>query len=112
MLEDPRTCPPDKAADVTDAAAKSDGFRRLGGLRRAQPADMTLKNLLSVLDLKLELCSQLPVCEWEAGNEGHADYATVFKRLAEAERRSCGEVLDCLRAYLEENSGGAPRRRR
>ena len=83
-------------SDVTDAA------RRLGNLRRAQPTDATLKNLLGLLMTKLELCAQLPVFEWEAGNEGHEDCARTLRRLAESERRSCADVLGCLHAHLEQ----------
>jgi hypothetical protein len=82
-------------SELTDAA------RRLGDLRRAQPTDATLKNLLGLLTTKIELCAQLPVFEWEAGNEGHEDCARRFRRLAEDERRSCTEVLECLRAHLD-----------
>lgn len=81
----------------TDA---SEATRRLTDLRRAQPADATLKNLLDVLTAKLELCASLPVYEWEAGSEGFEDCAAAFRDLAEAERRSCGHVIDRLREHL------------
>ena len=82
----------------------SEATRRLTDLRRAQPADATLKNLLGVLSAKLELCASLPVYEWEAGNEGHHECATAFRDLAEAERRLCTEVLDHLRKHLEQRA--------
>lgn len=85
--------------------------RRLTDLRRAQPADATLKNLLGVLSAKLELCASLPVYEWEAGAEGFDDCAAAFRRLAEAERRSCTDVIDRLRDHLEQRArtqGGTP----
>jgi hypothetical protein len=78
----------------------SEATRRLTDLRRSQPADATLKNLLGVLSAKLELCASLPVYEWEAGSEGHHECASVFRDLAEAERRSCSEVIDRLREHL------------
>lgn len=78
----------------------SDATRRLTDLRRAQPADATLKNLLGVLSAKLELCASLPVYEWEAGSEGHDDCAAAFRDLAEAERQSCSDVIDRLREHL------------
>jgi hypothetical protein len=82
----------------------SDATRRLTDLRRAQPADLTLKNLLGVLNAKLELCASLPVFEWEAGSEGYEECAAAFRRMAEDERRSCTDVIDRLREYLEQRA--------
>jgi hypothetical protein len=78
----------------------SQATKRLTDLRRAQPADATLKNLLGVLSAKLELCASLPVYEWEAVSEGYEACARAFRELAEAERRSCSEVIDRLREHL------------
>jgi hypothetical protein len=76
----------------------------ISDLRGAQPADATLQNLLGVLSAKLELCSRLPIFEYEAGNEGHEAAAAAFRQLAEVERRSFDELLACLRRHLEELS--------
>jgi hypothetical protein len=78
----------------------SQATKRLSDLRRGQPADATLKNLLGVLSAKLELCASLPVYEWEAVSEGYDACARAFRELAEAERRSCSEVIDRLREHL------------
>lgn len=78
----------------------SQATKRLTDLRRGQPADATLKNLLGVLSAKLELCASLPVYEWEAVSEGYEACARAFRELAEAERRSCSEVIDRLREHL------------
>lgn len=83
----------------------SQATRRLTDLRRAQPADATLKNLLGVLSAKLELCASLPVYEWEAVSEGYDACACAFRELAEAERRSCNEVIDRLREHLVQRAG-------
>ncbi len=88
----------------------SEATRRLTDLRRGQPADATLKNLLQVLSAKLELCASLPVYEWEAGSEGYEECAAAFRDLADAERRSCNRVIDRLREHLDQRSrlqGGA-----
>jgi AcrR family transcriptional regulator len=77
-------------------------------LRGAQPADATLQNLLSVLKAKLELCSRLPIFEYEAQNEGHATAAAAFRALAEVERRSFDELLECLRKHLDERAQEEP----
>jgi hypothetical protein len=86
---------------VISRTETSDATRRLTDLRRGQPTDATLRNLLGVLSAKLELCASLPVYEWEAGSEGHADCAAAFRMLAEAERQSCNEVLEQLREHLD-----------
>ena len=80
---------------------------RLSSLRQAQGDDPTLKNLLWVLTAKLDLCSRLPVCEWEAAHEGDANCAAAFKRLAEEERRTCAYLADCLRQHLERRASTA-----
>ena len=73
----------------------------LSNLRRAQADDPTLKNLLQILTTKLELCSRLPVFEWEAAHAGDANCAATFRRLAEEERRSCSYIIDCLQKHLD-----------
>jgi hypothetical protein len=78
--------------------------RRLADLRRAQPVDSTLQNLLALLTTKLDLCARLPVFEWEAESEGHDGCATALRAFAEAERRSCHDVIDCLRLHLEQTT--------
>ena len=75
--------------------------RRIGELRRMQPADATMKNLLALLSTKLELCAGLPVWEWEAGNEGHREQAAGFRALAAEERRSCLDIMEWLQQHLE-----------
>ena len=79
---------------------KSAAARRLTELQLTAPVDGTLRNLLGVLNTKLELCSRLPVYAWEAGHDGHPELAASFNRLAEAERNSCGLVIDELRGLL------------
>jgi hypothetical protein len=82
----------------------NDATQRLSTLRRAQPADATLRNLLGVLNAKLELCARLPVYEWEAQHAGQDGCARAFGKWAEAEHRSCAEVLDCLREVLAQQA--------
>jgi hypothetical protein len=89
---------------VIARAEEKDMPRRLADLRDAQPGDDSLRNLLGVLTAKLDLCARLPVFEWEATSGGDAQCASVFRRLAESERRSCAEVLDCLQDHLERRS--------
>jgi hypothetical protein len=93
-----------KLVFVISRTETSDATRRLSDLRRAQPADATLRNLLGVVSAKLELCASLPVFEWEAGSEGYEECAAAFRSLAEAERRSCSDVLDRLREHLDQRA--------
>ena len=76
--------------------------RRLSELARVHPADRTLQNLLGTLSAKLEMCSRLPVYEYEAASEGHEASAVAFHELAELERRSFNNLLTCLRVHLDE----------
>jgi len=87
---------------VVGPAEPANRAKRIGDLRRRQPADATLRNLIGVLDAKLDLCATLPVYEWEAGREGHARSAATFHTLVELERRSCNHVIEELRHYLDD----------
>jgi hypothetical protein len=89
---------------VISRTEPSEATRRLTDLRRAQPADATLKNLLGILSAKLELCASLPVYEWEAGSEGFEECAAAFRRLGEIERSSCAEVIERLREHLDHHA--------
>jgi hypothetical protein len=87
----------------------------IGELRRRQPADETMRNLLELTSEKLDLCGRLPVYELEAANEGHAATARLFSELADVERAS----FDALKARLvieidesSRHSGEDPSKRR
>lgn len=86
--------------------------RRLSELARVHPADRTLQNLLGTLSAKLEMCSRLPVYEYEAATEGHEASAVAFHELAELERRSFNNLLACLRVHLDEAALVAEQERR
>jgi len=73
----------------------------LGDLRRRQPADETMRNLLEITREKLDLCARLPVLELEADNEGHEDAAKLFHDLLDVERAS----FDALEAELLREMG-------
>jgi hypothetical protein len=93
-----------KVVDVSTDS--SDVSRRLSDLRRAQPADSTMQNLLVLLSAKLELCARLPVYEYEAGSEGHPACAETFHKLADVERESFNQLLGCLQHHLESRPAG------
>jgi hypothetical protein len=75
--------------------------RRLSDLARVHPADRTLQNLLGTLSAKLELCSRLPIFEYEASSEGHTVCAAAFQDLAAMEQQSFNDLLICLRQHLD-----------
>jgi hypothetical protein len=79
----------------------SNAVRRLNELRATMPADHTLQNLLGVLNAKLELCSKLPIYEYEAVSQGHTHCVRAFQLLAERERSSFDEILATLRVHLD-----------
>ena len=83
---------------------------RLSDLRRGQPADSTMRNLLVLLTDKLELCARLPVYEYEAAGEGYPNCAEAFSALAERERQSFDELLTCLRGQMEAGRQGGEER--
>ena len=78
------------------------GSRRLSELARINPADRSLQNLLSTLSAQLEMCSRLPVYEYEASSEGHDALATAFHEVAEVQRRTFRNLVTCLRMHLDE----------
>jgi hypothetical protein len=84
---------------VVDSDAQR--IKRLSDLRRAGPGDATLQNLLSTATTKLELCSRLPVFEYEAHQDGAHGAAYFFGELLEREAKSVEPVLACLRQYLD-----------
>jgi hypothetical protein len=81
--------------------------KRLSELRHAYPVDLTLRNLLDVVTLKLDVCARLAVYDYEASSEGHDCDAATFRELADAERRSVGEILGTLRRHLDQRDAGA-----
>jgi hypothetical protein len=86
---------------------QSSAARRISDLRREQPGDPTLQNLLALLSAKLELCARLPILEYEAKSQGHETCVRAFRRLAEVERESFNEMLVCLRRHIDETSSAA-----
>jgi hypothetical protein len=81
-------------------------LRRLSDLGRAQPTDETLRNLLGMLNAKLELCAQLPFIAYQADREGFEQAATAFRELAVAERKSLAELLRSLKTHLDHTEPG------
>jgi hypothetical protein len=82
-------------------------MRRLNELRSPRYADPTLRNLVGLLQSKLELCARLPVLVHEAASEGHEGSARLFRSISVAEDRQVTELLETLREHLDGYSGGA-----
>lgn len=81
-----------------DSASKS----RLSDVSAADPADLSLQNLLGIVEAKLTMCRRLPIFEYEAQSAGFTACATAFRELAVTERRSMDQLLICLRRHLDE----------
>jgi hypothetical protein len=77
----------------------------LADLAPSHPADRTLQNLLSVLSATLDLCSRLPIYEYEAASEGHQAAAEAFHELAMVERRAVNGLIVRLRDHVDEVVG-------
>ncbi len=76
-------------------------IRRLSELKAAQPADATLRNLIEVLQMKLELSARLPLLVLEAEQDGDDAGAQVFQTLVTQETGQIAALLDGLRAHLD-----------
>ena len=74
----------ERLISVIGEPTPSDAPLRLSDLRRGQPADTTLRNLLGVLSAKLD-----------------TSCAHAFRHLAEMERRTCNDVIEQLRLHLD-----------
>ncbi len=90
---------------MADAPQQTSTSVRLDELRRANPYDATLQNLLAVATAKLDLSARLPVYEYEADSEGFSDTASFLSALASAERESLQEILGSLRQHLDRTTG-------
>ena len=71
-------------------------IRRLSELRATQPADATLRNLIAILQTKLEMSARLPVLVFEAEGDGDHECARLFRVARRVRRES--RSLRCSRA--------------
>jgi hypothetical protein len=76
-------------------------IRRLTEIKAAQPADATLRNLIEVLQMKLELSARLPLLVLEAEHDGDHAGARVFQTLVTEEKSQIAALLDGLRHHLD-----------
>ena len=81
--------------------------RTLDQIRESQEGCATVRNVVTVLRVKLDLAASYGLYEYEAGHEGRDDCATVFRDLAARERREIGVLLDLLDAG---SAAGRPHR--
>jgi hypothetical protein len=75
--------------------------RRLSELRAQGPADATLRNLISILQTKLETSARLPVLIFEAEGDGDLESAQLFRALVTSEREQIAALLEGLRTRIE-----------
>jgi hypothetical protein len=76
-------------------------IRRLSELRATQPADATLRNLIGILQTKLELSARLPVLVFEAEEDGDHECARLFRSLVISEKQQIAALLEGLRTHLD-----------
>jgi hypothetical protein len=81
---------------------------RVSALRAGQPADITVRNLMSTLTSKLELSSRLQVFELEAREDGCDACADVFQQVAAAEHEQISALLAGLKSHLDLHENPAP----
>ena len=73
-----------------------------------QPADTTLRNLIEILQTKLELSARLPVLVFEAEEDGDHDCARLFRSLVMSEKQEIAALVEGLRTHLETRRGEVP----
>ncbi len=76
-------------------------IRRLRELQASQPVDTTLRNLLELLQAKLQLSARLPVLVFEAEQDGDHACAGLFRALVASEKSEIAELLEGLRTLLD-----------
>jgi hypothetical protein len=76
-------------------------IRRLSDLKASQPTDATLRNLIEVLQTKLELSARLPVLVFEAEGDGDHECTRLLKSLVISEREQIAALLEGLRSHLD-----------
>jgi hypothetical protein len=76
-------------------------IRRLSDLQASQPTDATLRNLIELLQNKLELSARLPVLVFEAEGDGDHECARLLRSLALSEREQIAALLEGLRTHLD-----------
>jgi hypothetical protein len=74
---------------------------RLSELRATQPAGATLRNLIELLQTKLELSARLPVLIFEAEGDGDLECARLFRSLVISEKQQISALLEGLRRHLD-----------
>jgi hypothetical protein len=79
----------------------------LADLAPSHPADRTLQNLLSMLSATLDLCSRLPIYEYEAASEGHGAAAEAFHELSVIQRDAVNGLIVRLRDHVDQVVGEA-----
>jgi hypothetical protein len=83
-------------------------IRRLSELRATQPADATLRNLISILQTKLETSARLPVLVFEAEGDGDLECAQLFRSLVISEKQQIAALLEGLSTRIDAQLNTAP----
>ncbi len=80
--------------------------RTLQEIQKDEPESRVLRDLVSVLQAKLELRSRYSLLEYDAAEEGRTDWSELFRSLSHSERAQ----IDSLCAVLASHLAARPRR--
>lgn len=69
-------------------------------IRSEKPVSNTFHNLVQLLNVKLDSAARYGLYEQDAYEEGYRDCAQQFARLAERDRQSIAELLECVRLHV------------
>lgn len=74
-------------------------------IREAKPVSNTFHNLVQTLSVKLDSAARYGLYEEDAHSEGHEDCAQQFEAMAERERQSIRELVECIQRHVGEEPG-------
>ena len=76
-----------------------------GGLENTEPEELvkkTIHNMIETVSVKTSSAARYGLYQDDAEDDGMEDCAELFSRLARQEHEAVGDLLNCLRAHLEE----------
>jgi rubrerythrin len=71
-------------------------------IRTEQPVKNTVHNLIQTLSTKLDSAARYGLYQEDASADGMEDCADVFARLAERDRESINDLLECLKGHIDD----------
>jgi hypothetical protein len=71
-------------------------------IRTERPVKNTVHNLVQTLSVKLDSAARYHLYEEDAKEEGLEDCVDVFARLADRDRESIDDLLQCLKDHIDD----------